>query len=310
MLKKFVTVLLIAAFVFALLLMPERFSVAVSGGLRLCLQSVVPALFLFLCTAELIRSLRLFGRFTRRFGRLLRPLHLPPTVMPCLILGAVCGFPIGAKEICAARQEKSLTERQAAYALSLCSGASPAFLAAFVGARLFGKPALGILIWGISLLSSLLVNGALCRKALQGQPTTGRFSAMTEMPPLFPALLSSIKNAGRTLASICSLILFFSSVCSVLAGLFPMLNSNLSAFLFGLIEMTGGIAFLSSPSPLSASLCAGLTTFGGLSITAQTLLFAKQARLSIRPYLLGRTLSALLSATLSFVVFFSISGTY
>ena len=60
MLKKFMTVLLIAAFVFALLLMPERFSVAVSEGLRLCLQSVVPALFLFLCTAELIRCLRLF----------------------------------------------------------------------------------------------------------------------------------------------------------------------------------------------------------------------------------------------------------
>ncbi len=310
MLKKFLTVLLIAAFVFALLLMPERFSAAVSEGLRLCLQSVVPALFLFLCTAELIRKLRLFGRFTRRFGRLLHPLHLPPTVMSCLVLGAVCGFPIGAKEICTARQEKILTERQAAYALSLCSGASPAFLAAFVGERLFGQSSLGILIWGISLFSSLLVNGALCRKALVGQPTIGQFPVMTEMPPLFPSLLSSIRNAGRTLASICSLILFFSSVCSVLAGLVPALNDNLSALLFGLIEMTGGIAFLSSPSPVAAALCAGLTTFGGLSITAQTLLFAKQAHLPIRPYLLGRTLSALLSAALSFVVFFAISGTY
>ena len=310
MLKKFLTVVLIAGFVFALLLMPERFSTAVTDGLRLCLQSVVPSLFLFLCAADLIRNLRLFGRFSRRFGRLLHPLHLPPTVMTCLILGAVCGFPVGAKEICAARQENAITPRQAAYALSLCSGASPAFLATFVGQRLFGNSALGILIWGISLLSSLLVNGILCRKALQGQPTAGRFCAMTEMPPLFPSLLSSIRNAGRTLASICSLILFFSSVCSVLAGLLPSLGINLSALLFGLIEMTGGIAFLSSPSPLAAALCAGLTTFGGLSITAQTLLFAKQAHLSIRPYLLGRTLSALVSATLSFVVFFLISGTY
>lgn len=310
MFKKFLTVLLIAAFVFALLVMPDRFSAAVSEGLGLCLQSVVPALFLFLCAAELIRNLRLFGRFTRRFGQLLRPVHLPPTVMPCLVLGAVCGFPIGAKEICALRQEKNLTERQAAYALSLCSGASPAFLAAFVGQRLFGNSTLGILIWAISLFSSLLVNGALCRRALIGQPTAGHFSAMTEMPPFFPSLLSSIRNAGRTLASICSLILFFSSVCSVLAGLVPSLGDPLSALLFGLIEMTGGISFLSAPTPLAAALCAGLTTFGGLSITAQTLLFAKQVHLPIRPYLLGRTLSALLSAALSFVVFFLISGTY
>lgn len=310
MLKKILTVLLLSVFVLALLILPDRFSAAVSEGVSLCLRSVVPSLFLFLCAAGLIRELRLFGRLTRRTGALLRPLHLPPTVMPCLLLGAVCGFPVGAKEICAARQERSLTAKQASYALSLCSGASPAFLGAFVGERLFGSAGLGLLIWGISLLCSLLVNALICRHALTGEPTKGQFSPMTALPPLFPALLSAIRGAARTLFSVCALIVFFSSVSSVLAGLLPYLSDHLSALLFGLIEMTGGIALLAAPSPLAAALCAGLTTFGGLSITAQTMLFAKSAGLSLRPYLWGRALSALLAAGLCFCVFSALSGTY
>lgn len=308
--KKIVTVLLLTVFVSALLTMPARFSAAVSEGVALCLRAVIPSLFLFLCAAELIRRLRLFGRLTRRTGRLLYPLHLPPTVMPCLLLGAVCGFPVGAREIAAARQEKALTERQAAYALSLCSGASPAFLAAFAGERLFGRAGHGLLIWGISLVCSLTVNGLLCKKALVGEPTRGQFMPMTEMPPLFPTLLTSIRAAARTLFSVCALIVFFSSLSTVLAGLIPALGDGLAALLFGLMEMTGGLTFLSTPSPLSAALCAGLTAFGGLSITAQTMLFARQAGIPLRPYLVGRALTALFSAILCFAVFFVISGTY
>ena len=308
--KKILTVLAVAVFVLSVLLMPDRFSAAVSEGVTLCLRSVIPSLFLFLCAAELIRRLRLFGRLTRRTGRLLYPLHLPPTVMPCLLLGAVCGFPVGAREIAAARQENALTKRQAAYALSLCSGASPAFLAAFVGERLFGGAGHGLLIWGISLVCSLTVNGLLCKKALSGEPTQGAFSPMTEMPPLFPTLLTSIRAAARTLFSVCSLIVFFSSLSTVLAGMIPVLRESPAALLFGLVEMTGGLTFLSAPSPLSAALCAGLTAFGGLSITAQTMLFARQADVSLLPYLVGRALTAVLSAILCFAVFFLISGTY
>lgn len=308
--KKILTATAVAVFVLSLLLMPARFSAAVSEGVALCLRAVIPSLFLFLCAAELIRRLRLFGRFTRRTGRLLYPLHLPPTVMPCLLLGAVCGFPVGAREIAAARQEQTLTQRQAAYALSLCSGASPAFLAAFAGERLFGNAGHGLLIWGISLVCSLLVNGLLCKKALVGEPTRGTFSPMTEMPPLFPTLLVSIRAAARTLFSVCALIVFFSALSTVLAGLIPSVSESLSALLFGLIEMTGGLHFLSTPSPIGAALCAGLTAFGGLSITAQTMLLARQAGIPLRPYLIGRVLTALLSALLCFIVFFAISGTY
>lgn len=308
--KKILTATAVAVFVLSLLLMPARFSAAVSEGLALCLRAVIPSLFLFLCAAELIRRLRLFGRFTRRTGRLLYPLHLPPTVMPCLLLGAVCGFPVGAREIAAARQEQTLSQRQAAYALSLCSGASPAFLAAFIGERLFGNAGHGLLIWGISLVCSLLVNGLLCKKALVGESTRGTFPPMTEMPPLFPTLLVSIRAAARTLFSVCALIVFFSALSTVLAGLIPSVSESLSALLFGLIEMTGGLNFLSTPSPIGAALCAGLTAFGGLSITAQTMLLARQAGIPLRPYLIGRVLTAALSALLCFIVFFAISGTY
>lgn len=310
MLKKIAIVLTVCAFVLALLLMPARFSAAVSEGVSLCLRAVVPSLFLFLCAAELIRRLRLFGRLTRRIGRLLKPLHLPSTVMPCLLLGAVCGFPVGAREIAAARQERALSAKQATYALSLCSGASPAFLAAFAGDRLFGSAGHGLLIWGISLICSLLINGLLCRRMLADEPTQGHFSPMTEMPPLFPTLLASIRAAARTLFSVCALIVFFSSLSTVLAGLIPTLSEDLAALLFGLLEMTGGVSLLSVPSPLGAALCAGLTAFGGLSITAQTMLFARQAGLSVRPYLVGRLLTALAAAAVCFVVFFVISGTY
>ncbi len=310
MLKKALTVFLVMAFVAALLALPERFAAAVSEGVNLCLSAVVPSLFLFLCAAELIRRLRLFDGLSRRGGALLRYLHLPPSVMPCLLLGLVCGFPVGAREICAARRERRLSVKQAAYALPLCAGASPAFLGALIGQRLFGKASLGLVLWGLSLLCSLLVNALLCRRALAGEPTQRYTPVGDELPPLFPTLLTAVGQAARTLFSVCALIVFFSSVSSVLAGLLPPLPEALTALVLGLIEMTSGVTQLSMPSAVAAALCAGLTAFGGISVTAQTMLFAKAAAVPIRPYLWGRLLAAGLSAALSFFVFFLLSGTY
>ncbi len=286
MLKK----ILLFAFILLLLLFPQAFGTAVDESIHLCLTSVVPSLFLFLCACELLRRQNLISN---RF----------PLLQP-LLLGVVCGYPVGAKEVCSATQNKRMTRTEASQVLPLCSGASPAFLASFVGVRLFGGAGYGLLIWLTQLLCSLTVHFLLHRTF----SLSPRLYSAKPSPPFWETLLLSIRSAASTLFSVCSLILFFASLSSVIASVFPSAPQEVRAFLFGLVEMTSGLSHLSLPSPLTAALCAFLTAFGGVCITAQTLLFTQQQGISLRPYLKAKALTALLSAGVSFLVFFLIFG--
>ena len=127
-------------------------------GMKLCISSVIPSLFPFAVLSELtVRSgaadgiARLFGgAFERLFG-------VRREGAIALILGIICGFPIGTRSALSLYERGSLSRDELERLLCFCNGPSPAFLIGGIGTSLFGSRELGILLFAAELISCFAV---------------------------------------------------------------------------------------------------------------------------------------------------------
>lgn len=283
-------------------------------GLRLCSVSVIPALFPFMVLSELIvatGAVQLIGRLLARPFRFF--FGIGGEGAGAALLGWLCGFPVGVRAAVSLCRRGCLDTRELSRLLILSSIPSSAFLIGTVGISLFGDRTLGVLLYAITILSSLLIGvGAHAIdlvKAKRGRASAYRISlspAISIEPRRTPrsgvtvftdAVVSSV---GATL-QICAFVLFFSVLSGTLSCLFSALAlpSTLSCLLFGLLELTGGTAKAAELSlPLSEILCAFFVGWSGLSVHCQLMSLCSSVKVSLRSYWLAKCLHGLLNVLL------------
>ena len=86
------------------------------------------------------------------------------------------------------------------------------------------------------------------------------------------------------------------------------LSENLSVPLFqGIIEMTSGISNLAQEIriPMLQKMCltSFLLGFGGVSVHLQVMSIVSKAKLSLKPYLLGKIIHGIISGIFTFILF-------
>ena len=70
-----------------------------------------------------------------------------------------------------------------------------------------------------------------------------------------------------------------------------------SSIITGIIEVTNGVKLAAlDSSPVSIIICSFLLGFGGISVLLQVLSITSEAKISIKPYILGKFLQACFSA--------------
>ncbi|MBO5789976.1 MAG: hypothetical protein J6R40_02360 [Clostridia bacterium] len=201
-------------------------------------------------------------------------------------MGALGGFPLGAKTVCLAYENGELTKREAEHLLGFVNVTGPAFLVAGVGAALRGNAAEGFIFYSIQILSALLA-GALTA------PKKRRLEAhsLFETEPF--SIAASLANNTAGMLSICGTIVFFSAVASLLCVVLP---ENISVFLLAFLEITTGVdaiaGTLGTAGWLSFSLTCAAVCFGGVCVGVQSAVFAKKAKLSMKSYFKGKILCA------------------
>lgn len=140
---------------FALLKDTRVVAAAVSQGLTLCIQVLLPSLFPFFVLSNLLVLSSVIQRLTPLFCRPMEALfHLPGSCAPVLLLGAVGGYPVGAKTVSALYQQRLCTREEALGTLRFCNNAGPAFLIGSIGGGLLNDTRLGMRLLFIHLLSA------------------------------------------------------------------------------------------------------------------------------------------------------------
>lgn len=299
---------------FSLVLILCRSEIAIqyiTRGLLLCAKTVIPSLFPFMVLSEIIVTGRLLdrplGRVTRPLGRLLL---LPTAGCTAVILGLVCGFPVGAKCAVLAAREGLLSKEEAERTVAIANAPSSAFLISAVGVTLWENRAFGTALYACVLLSSLLVGILLARISKSKHKSQENRDTVCDFPPRFGAKIftDAVASATHSILLVCAYVIFFSALVGTLSGFLDRgcLSGEGVAALFSIFELSGGVSRIAAlGNTLHAAILTALAVgWSGLSVHCQVLSICDGSNLSLRPYFLSRVLSAILCALLLGILLF------
>ncbi len=292
---------------FCLLLILRNSELAIeymTRGLRLCAVTVIPSLFPFMVLSELIVSSGVGERLLRPLLPLLRRLFGLPNAGCCaLVLGLVCGFPVGARCAVRAYERGALTKQETERVLLASGTPSSAFLITAVGESLWGNRRFGLVLYGVILFSAVLI-GILSKRLQKKSPSKEPIAtfASASAPTVKGAKLftEAIASSAFSMLLICAYVIFFSTLVGTLGivlSLFSLPNEWI-ATLFCIFELSGGVSQASTlgNTQLAALLSAFAAGWSGLSVHCQAISLCNGKGLSFRAYFLAKLAQGALAA--------------
>lgn len=290
--------------IYLLLRYPAQALSYASTGLHLWFQKMIPTLLPFMILSGIMIRMNL----TERFVRFLHPLFhkiwgTSPNGSYVILMGMLCGFPMGARvigELCCAGK---LSEKEGSYLLAFCNNIGPVYFLSFVMSTLslsgnylpflimYGVP----LCYGAALHSISFLQGhgvsvtasanPLCLRAASCQPKPVSVS--------FPeaaddAIVSSLIGIGK----LGGYMVFF-NLLNIMLLPFSALPERFLAFNNCVLEITSGISRAGGSECLMILI---LLPFGGLSCISQTYSMMKETNLSILQYFLHKCVQTAITA--------------
>lgn len=287
--------LLLLIFFLLLILLPKIGTEGAAYGLSLWYRVILPSLlpFLILC--------RLMQHYQK---------NLTDHPVQIVLLGFLCGYPMGAKLLADLCQNRRFPVPKAAWLLSFCNQASPMFLFGYLPQMLPPLPGLSKLIflgiYGSALLTGLTAAlGGRFSSPRAPKPKEETLSAAEIAPslPFIQVLEQAMTDSLEVIVKIGGYMMLFSIAAYYLKAL-PLGNDWLKGIILGVNEMTTGIAFLSTgpfPLPWLCAFCIGSAAFGGLSGFAQTQCVLQESSLSSGRYLFWKGLQGIFAVILVYI---------
>ena len=297
-----------------LVLWPGEVSAAAREGLALCGNVILPSLFPFFVLSSLTISLGLAGYLGRALAPVMGPLFRlgGPCAAP-LVLGFVGGYPVGARAALTLYQTGGCTRTECERLLAFCNNSGPAFILGVVGAGVFNDSRVGLLLWGVHALASLLV-GLCFRFYRWREPKTAGTALPIRACRFTAAFTRAVGDSGLSCLHISAFVVTFTVLLRLafLSGLLPLLAELLGRIpgldpawgrrlLTGLVELSSGVWALAGEGPLRGrvAMAAFLLGWAGLSVHCQVLSFLEETGLNTWTYLGGKLLHGLFSAILT-----------
>ena len=311
------TVCLSILLFFSFALMLRRADVATNcmrQGLSLCARTILPSLFPFLVISELLVASGVGEWIARPLEQSLgKLLGLSRAGCSAMVLGLICGFPVGARCAILSYQKGMLPRAECERVLACASIPSSAFLISTVGTTLWKNTSFGAFLYLCAVISAILSGILLYVLQKQDKNAEWNTSKSTSSKIHFEAgmLTSAIKNATLNTLLICAYVVFFST----LTGTVEIVLARFSAseithtILSATLELSGGVSAASSLEnhQLAAILTGATVGWSGISVHCQMLSLCDGTDLSIRPYLKAKVVQtvicAIVTALTSFAIF-------
>lgn len=298
--RKYIIAILTAAAGIAVLTAPDETSSAVAGAVHTCLEVVVPSLFAF-------TVLSIYLQRSGLMGIVLKPVTLPLSKLlrmneelcGILVMSNIGGYPVGAKMLCGAVKSGRMSSEDAGRMLCCCFGSGPSFVIGIVGRRVFGSTLVGVLIFLACFISQIIMAVWIRRGGEIRYTSADKTTDISAQ-----SFISSVTDGARVMYTVCVMITGFAVVSSLIErfGSFWVTERPLplaEGIFPALLEVTQ-IKNIPHIGWWSASLCAGLLSFGGVCVIMQVMAIAEG--IPTKAFLRARIFSSLLSAILALPV--------
>lgn len=300
--------LLLSAYLLFLLLCYPSLSLQYAlTGLELWLTKMVPALLPFI----ILSGIMMHRNLTQPFIGLVHPLlhRLFGTDKDgsyAVLMGFLCGFPMGARIVGELYGASRIDREEASYLLSFCNNIGPVYFLGYVLSEL--SITHGVFPFAVMYGIPLLYGFVLCRirraaKTLSSSSSQkpSHSAVKIQNPPasLGTALDESIVSGLIAVAKLGGYMIFF-NLLGILFTPFPDIPESLKALYGCLLEITSGIHTCGAQHKLIALT---LLPFGGFSCIAQTSSMICKTDLSLSSYLFHKLCQTCLTA-LAYVIYF------
>lgn len=276
--KGIIPIIIATFFGGCLILNPEVCKDATEGSIILCGRVLIPALYPFSVCVLFIMNSGILNSSNRTFF--------------ITVLSMLGGYPIGAKLLDKAVENKEISPRKATKTLNFCVNAGPAFILTAVGNGILHSNVLGfILLFAhitASLVICLILNLKVNEKKKKAVVKTTNMSVSDNL------VLSACQGAEITL-NICYFVIFFSVIVAFIRC-FALALPFLTPLIY-LTEITAGLK-----ATRNAYLISFLLGFGGFCIWCQIFSLAKNFRINFLAFAFFRILHGFLSTVITLVL--------
>ncbi len=258
-------------------------------GLELWYNNMIPTLLPFMILSGTLLRMGLTEGFTTLVYPFVGPLfRVRRNVCYVMLMGFMCGFPMGAKCVNDMYAHRKISHREAEYLLAFCNNIGPIYFVSFalplIGCRRIWPCVLGM--YGLPLLYGLLLRYTAFRDLSAGETNCLSPSSAGELPQtlhLFSALHESIYSSLQSILMLGGYMVLFN-----LLMLVPhLIMGHAPLFSAPVLEITGGLKLLGDTQPLYSLI---LLPFGGFCCIAQTYSCIQDTELSIGGYVLHKLL--------------------
>ncbi len=281
----------------------SQLSLAYAGmGLELWFRNMIPSLLPFMILSGIMIRMNLTEKASMILFPVIRPIYrVRKNVCYAMLIGFLCGFPMGAKTVDDLYARGMVTKREAEYLLAFCNNIGPVYFCSFVLPLLNRQAVLPYLfgMYGIPLLYGLALRGSLyrdlplphekCNTSADliccGIPSAANTSAQNPIAGLGSRLLAetdqAIQSSIQAILSLGGYMILYN-----LLNLIPhILLGHPLRLLSPLLEITGGLRILGNSLPIYSLLA---LSFGGLCCIAQTYNCIGKSRLPIGGYIIHK----------------------
>lgn len=284
---------------------------AVRDALHYCASLLIPSLFPLMVASELALecgAAELISRpLQRSVGKLL---GMDNESLSPYFLSLLGGFTASVRGAIRLYNDGRLTKTDCERLIALSNIPSLAFIVGFVGNNILHSTAAGWCLWGICVISTLII-GALTKGKQKSIASNAHYDS-TPMngktkESFSKMLVDSISRSATSMIMICACVVFFSTLIECLRehlGYIPI-GETTKTVILGSLEMTRGILLckdISSPF-FKTVLVAFFVGWSGLCVHTQVIALCDRTDLSFKKYFIIKLLQGFLCALLSTAIF-------
>ncbi len=274
---------------------------AVGNSLRLSVSSVIPSVFPSALLSSVLAAVgggELFGELTGK--PISRVFGASGNAASAVLLGMLCGFPIGAVTAFELYRNGTISEKELFLSVSVSSVPSPAFVIGAVGGAMLRNKKLGILLYLIIIISDIISAKLFSHKK---EKSYIEYETTTQKKDFISAVVSAVPSAVSATLNVTAYIVFFSALCACITDItsFFDVSDTFTATLHGLLEISGGCAEASSLGWFAFPMCAAFLGFSGVAVHFQ-IISATDGKIPLGKYFLFMLLRSLLCFLLALAV--------
>jgi len=212
-----------------------------------------------------------------------------------LIIGTLCGAPIGAKNAITLYESNRIDKKYAEYLCSFTNNASVSFVVGFVGSELFGDISIGVKLLIFEIIASI-ITAIIMKRVIYSKD---KFPKPQFTKPNKVGLREAVTDSALTMVNLCACVVFFIVFGSAVSQILKP-NAVLDALIKSILEFSSGCAAASKIGRMSLYFCAFSIGTSGLSVALQVRSVVAN-KLAMMPYLTGKLISGTLMTILAFI---------